>query len=75
MDQNQSSQYFPNGQRLLRTIDDPRVSYAVRVKPEKIVILRDDDPSGGSSERQMGIIPGANQTCIRRGGNVDIPPT
>ena len=74
VDQNQATEHFPGGHGLLLAEDDSRVGEALRMEPEKVIVLRYHNTSGGHGELKLRHISRTDQARIRRGSHVDVAP-
>jgi hypothetical protein len=50
------------------------VNHALRMEPEKIIVLRYYDPSRRGCKLKLDQISCAGQTFLRRGGHFDVTP-
>jgi hypothetical protein len=74
VDQNQATEHFPDGHRLLPAIDDPSVGHASGMKFDEIIVLRYHNTSGRGGELKVRYISRADQAGFRRGNHLDIAP-
>lgn len=74
MDQNHATEHFPDRHGLLLAVGDACVAHALRMEPEKVIVLRYHDTSGRNGELKVRHISRADQARFRRASHVDVAP-
>ena len=74
VDQNHASEHFPDGRGLLLAVADARVGHALRMEPEKVIVLCHESASGRCGELKLRNVGPADQARVRGSGHVDVAP-